>query len=592
MLPPNRVLAFNDPWHDSSFCFYGDDRVVHIESERFTRHKYEPVNPILVFCEMFPDRIDDFCCIVFEESPDAVTSFVKDLIALKQTSSAAPRRAMPYGNDMVPGEVVTAPVVESSERVEAFVRHLLQPEVNIFFAGHHASHAANAFFSSGFESALTVTFDGIGTDYVLDEFKRTLTAAGVAAATRSTTGSVFRCSGRQCVPVHYVTECSIGLAWSRIGAHVMRHAFGEQGTVMAMAALGDPRHYRQEFQEIWAWLPTPEGNLDPAASQGFQAFFARLRDSVRSEQDGFDIAAALQEATENRFRDFLARFIGPDDCDLCLGGGSILNCQMVGKVREWFPHLRRIFVPPAPYDGGICLGAAQLVFHGEMGLPVSWAPGLAPFAMGDEYSRLGIVGACRSGRVQMTEMTTSQALAMLPEGKILGWFSGAAESGRRALGHRSILADPRLPGMKDRLNAQIKHRQWFRPFAPTILAEDVADWFECDPDFSSPYMSFAVPARGECRDRVPAVVHFDGTARVQTVHRELTPRLHATLSAWKAISGIPLLLNTSFNEREPIVETPADALNTMRRAQLDGVFFADVGILATLKTEAAPAATS
>jgi carbamoyltransferase len=164
-------------------------------------------------------------------------------------------------------------------------------------------------------------------------------------------------------------------------------------------------------------------------------------------------------------------------------------------------------------------------------------------------------------------------------GKIIGLFSGSAESGRRALGHRSIIADPRLEHVRERLNADIKRRQWFRPFAPMIIAEDVAEWFDCDAEFQSPYMSFAVPVRTAMRGRIPAVVHFDGTARVQTVHKDLTPRLHAMLLKWKAMTGVPILLNTSFNEREPIVETPADALNTMVRTGLDALFFADERLL-------------
>ena len=584
MKDPNQILAFNDPWHDSSFCLYGD-QIVHIESERYTRVKYEPVNPILTFCELFPEKINDFGCIVFEESPNAVASFARHLIRarLHGASPAASYTAMPYGTELA--RESGSAVIEKTDRVKEFIEHLLRPEIEIFFAGHHASHAANAFFSSGFESALTVTLDGIGHDYLLDGSGRTLTTVGTDSPTHRINGSVFRCEGRRCTPVHHVTDCSIGFAWSRVAEHVMGRGLGEEGTVMAMAALGDARHYRRDLAEPWVWLPTPDGDLDPTSSAGLQACLARLRQSLTTEQDRFDLAAALQEASEIRFRDLLARFIRPGDRDLCLAGGTMLNCQMVGKVMTWFPDLRRVFIPPAPYDGGICIGAAQLVFHGEKGFPVQWNAGLPPFAMGAEYSRLSVVGACRSARVNTTEATSEEALALLAQGKVLGWFSGAAESGRRALGHRSILADPRIGGMKERLNAQIKHRQWYRPFAPMVLAEEVSSWFECGSDFRSPYMSFAIQVRPECRHRVPAIIHLDGSARVQTVHRELNPGLHAILSQWHAISGVPMLLNTSFNEREPIVESPTDALNTMNRAHLDGIFFADVGILATPRSD-------
>lgn len=176
----------------------------------------------------------------------------------------------------------------------------------------------------------------------------------------------------------------------------------------------------------------------------------------------------------------------------------------------------------------------------------------------------------------------------LVAGKIIALFQGPSESGRRALGNRSIIADPRDPSMKDVLNRIVKKRQWFRPFAPMILIEEVPNWFEAPAGFESPYMSFAVPFQNDKGELVPAVRHQDGTARVQTVHRDLTPLTHQLLEAWRARTGVPILLNTSFNDSEPIVETPQQAVATMLRSGIDAIYFADFDLL----VESPPSPTS
>jgi carbamoyltransferase len=174
----------------------------------------------------------------------------------------------------------------------------------------------------------------------------------------------------------------------------------------------------------------------------------------------------------------------------------------------------------------------------------------------------------------------SDVVEALADGQIIAIFQGGSESGRRALGNRSIIADPRDAAKKDVLNRLIKKRQWFRPFAPMILHEEVAKWFDVPPGFESPYMSFAVPFHADKGAMVPAVRHQDGTARVQTVHRDLTPGTHRLLTAWHAQTGIPILLNTSFNDSEPIVDTPQEAIATMLRSGIDGIYLADFGLFA------------
>jgi carbamoyltransferase len=238
-----------------------------------------------------------------------------------------------------------------------------------------------------------------------------------------------------------------------------------------------------------------------------------------------------------------------------------------------------VYTPPAPYDGGLSIGAGQLMHHDVFGLESRLRDGMAPFGMGRHYGRDDVEAALRETGMHGDPWDDAALARSLLDGEIVAVFHGSSESGRRALGNRSILAHPGFEGMKDRINETIKHRQWFRPFAPMVLAEHATQWFDCDARFESPYMSFAVPVRPEVSERVKAIVHLDGTARVQTVHRELTPRLHAMISTWHAASGLPVLLNTSFNDREPIVETPLDALRTFARTPIDKVYFPELGLV-------------
>jgi carbamoyltransferase len=565
-----------------------------VESERFTRRRYEFINPILTFCELFPEKVEDFFCIAVEQATYAVCPFFKKVAQLKSQDigieAAARALDMPYADRWWCEQMGQFPLSNKTEAISRFIRHVLRKDVEIFICGHHASHAANSFFSSGFSSAIAVTLDGGGHDFVLADTQRNLIRAEEDIRSHGIFGGVYRCDGLDCVPLYQQRDFSFGFGWHRVTFDILGLPEGAEGTVMAMASLGDPTRYREALSERWIWLP---GHPSPADAPGLEAFFGRVKSSIHGEQDRYDVAASLQALTETRIRQYLERFIARDETgNLCVAGGTFLNCQIAGKLRDWFPKLREIYMPPAPYDGGISIGAAQLVRHTHFRARSTMAAGgFAPFALGREYSRLEVAGACRSAQVPIKEATASEVLALLRSGEVIGLFSGSAESGRRALGHRSIIADPTVPGMKDRINAQIKHREWFRPFAPMVLAEHVSEWFDCDPDLKSPYMSIAVPVREAVRDRIPAVVHLDGTARVQTVHRELTPGLHALLTQWHAMTGIPLLLNTSFNDREPIVESPADALNTLRRTPLYGIYFADFEISAlngAMSSSAAP----
>jgi carbamoyltransferase len=570
-----RIVSFNDPYHDSSFCIFKNGEFTHVEVERLTRIKYDSINPIISFCERFPNEVDDFDVLVIEEA-DYLAPLVRDVLAGKIVPSrpedmaklitSAP--AVP-GREMREGQPLTD---ETLLRVQAFFQHVAKETTEAFFCGHHAAHAANSFFSSDLEHSLVITLDGGGFDYCVDDSGK--------RERREIYGGAFRYVGNSCTLIEHLSEFSFGLAWCR-ATDLLDLAWGEEGTVMAMAALGDPQRFQRMFSEPFFWMPNLI-RMSESEQEATQYALARAREQICDDQDRYDFAAGLQFATETRVEQHLARLIDSDTTNLCVGGGLFLNCQLLGKIPRWFPQLKNIFIPPAPYDGGISIGAAQKFLYEKIGYEGTFKrTRIAPFAMGRHYTVPDILAACHAHGSSSAPVQLDEILGRIEAGQVIAVFAGAAESGRRALGHRSLIADPRHVCIKDRINSKIKHRQWFRPLAPIVLAEHATEWFDCPPGLISPYMSFAVPVQKERRATIPAIVHLDGSARFQTVHRELSPLTHALLSGWHVRTGIPVLINTSFNDHEPIVETPSDALATFRRVPIDALYFLDFGLLVT-----------
>tara|TARA_Y100001938_G_scaffold133942_1_gene193864 strand:- start:1129 stop:1884 length:756 start_codon:yes stop_codon:yes gene_type:complete len=246
---------------------------------------------------------------------------------------------------------------------------------------------------------------------------------------------------------------------------------------------------------------------------------------------------------------------------------------------DWYPQIENIYVCPVPYDAGLAIGAAQYVYHHELGQPrVHWHNNATPY-LGRKYSRQEILNAIKGSGLHCEDSFSSDSAAKLlsEEDNIISVFAGGSESGRRALGNRSILADPRSPKMKDIINEKVKHRQWFRPFAPSILREEVSNWFEKDID--CPYMTAVIKFKDSVKDKVPAVVHLDGTGRLQTVTEKDNPWYYNFIKKFKEYSGVPIVLNTSFNDREPIVETPEHAIACFSQTDIDYLYFADEELL-------------
>ena len=423
---------------------------------------------------------------------------------------------------------------------------------NVF--GHHQSHAANAFFSSNLKESLIVTLDGGGSD----DSKPTATTVWMGVDNK----------------IHPVMkaghEFNLGNIWTRVTGQCLGYSVGHPyghsaGTVMATACLGDKDVYWNEFNKneynfVDNWKNRPEKDEDQAR---------------------YNLAATLQYWTEGKIKELLEKCIEnfPTVKNLCLSGGVTLNCVATTKIYDWY-DFDNIYITPTPHDGGLVIGAAQYLYHHVLDNPrVKWEDNFTPY-LGVKYSKDSVIKALNND-LRITSysegINDDKVLKLLEEQNIVSVFGGSSESGRRALGNRSILADPRSNKMKDLINEKVKHRQWFRPFAPSILREEVKNWFEKDID--SPYMNFAVKFKEEMAKKVPAVVHLDGTGRIQTVTENDNSWYFNFIKKWNKISSVPILLNTSFNDREPIVETPEHAINCFMGTNIDYLYFRDYNIL-------------
>jgi carbamoyltransferase len=255
-----------------------------------------------------------------------------------------------------------------------------------------------------------------------------------------------------------------------------------------------------------------------------------------------------------------------------------LNCVLTGKIKSWFPQIKRIFVPPIPYDAGLAIGCVQFFIKEHLKQELVIDELFDSSYLGRPYSLEDIKAALEDSEdIKYEKCSDLEVAKLLTEKNIISVYGGRSESGRRALGNRSILADPRHEDMKDLINEKVKHRQSFRPFAPSILREKVNEWFEEDID--SPYMSFAIPFKEDKRKLVPAVVHLDGTGRLQTVTESFNKWYYGFIKTFESLTGVPIILNTSFNDREPIVETPKDAIKTFLKTNIDFLYFRELNIL-------------
>lgn len=466
---------------------------------------------------------------------------------------------------------------------------------------HHRAHLASAFFASDFADAAVLSLDGFG------DFVSTMWGRGH--------------DRRLDVLGEVRFPHSLGIVYTAVTQWLGFPKYGDEGKVMGLSAYGEPRllaalrrlihlhddggfsldlryfrHSREGVEMSWAEGSPHLGVLfapELAALLGGPARLAGQELTAHHHDVAASLQALLEEAVLHVSR-ALQRRTGLTS--LALAGGVALNSVANGKILDHTPFTR-LFVQPAAGDNGTALGAALWVQHQLQGAARRWVMthaytgpafdeaacaaalreivGTAPDASGPVLARavetVGPDGSPRQAALRIDRLDEAallqQAVAQLEKGAVLGWFQGRMEFGPRALGHRSILCDPRRPDMKDVLNRRIKHREPFRPFAPAVRLERVGDWFERGTP--SPAMLLIDRVRRERRAQVPAITHHDGTGRLQTVSADTSPLFHRLLCAFEQRTGVPILLNTSFNEHEPIVCTPLDALRCFEKTRMD-----------------------
>lgn len=422
---------------------------------------------------------------------------------------------------------------------------------------HYLAHAASAFLLSPFERAAILCIDGNG--------ERSTTWLGIGEGTRMTRLTE--------VPFPH----SLGLLYATATEYLGYLNNAHEGKVMGLAPYGKARHI-EAFREIVPWIGSGQFRLDLSYflfhrdtmlwfSPRFEERFGPARQREGEIEDHHaDLAASVQMRTEEiglELADYLHRETGTPS--LCLAGGVVLNSVMNGRIQRESPF-ENLFIQPAANDAGCSLGAALHV-RGQL---TGERCALDTVYLGPNVAGGSVDAAAREWKLPEHKGvdTIQEAARLLAEGAVLGWFHGRMEIGPRALGNRSILADPRRADMKDRLNHKIKKRESYRPFAPVALAERAGDWFATD--VPSPHMLQVVPVREERREQIPAVTHVDGTARLQTVRREDNPAYHAIIEAFADLTGVPVLLNTSFNRAgQPMVPSAAQAARTFVESGMD-----------------------
>ena len=580
-----RAIGISAFYHDSAAALVEDDRIIAAaQEERFTRKKHDssfPQNAIEYCLQAGNVRLDELDYIVFYDKP-----FLKFERLLETYVAMAPRGFRSFKM-----------AIPLWLREKLFQKSLLRSELKRFsengdwkaqllFCEHHLSHAASAFFPSPYEDAAVLTMDGVG--------EWATTSAAMGSGNRL---QVFQ-------EIHF--PHSLGLLYSAFTYYTGFKVNSGEYKVMGLAPYGEPRYAKLILDKIIDLKPDGSFRLDMSyfnyctgltmTNQRFSDLFGA---PVRAPNElltpfHMDIAASIQAVLEEivlRMTRALAKQTGARN--LCLAGGVALNCVANGKVLR-DGAFENIWIQPAAGDAGGAVGAALAAVHLYEGHPRRPDGGdrMHGSLLGPSYSQLDIERRLATAGAQFSVASegdmVEQAADALAKQQAVGWFQGRLEFGPRALGARSILGDPRSPTMQRNLNLKIKYRESFRPFAPAVLREDVAEWFEFDSD--SPYMLIVADVRKDrrcsmtpeqqalfgieklnlVRSDIPAVTHVDYSARIQTVHANTNPLFYRLLKRFKEKTGCPVLVNTSFNVRgEPIVCTPEDAFRCFMGNELD-----------------------
>lgn len=580
-----RILGISGLYHDSAAALVVDGRIeAAAQEERFTRKKHDaefPKHAVEYCLSVAGCGLDELDAVVFYDKP-----FIKFERLLETYLSFAPRGFQSFKMAM-----------PLWLREKLFQKQIIAKELKklspgfdvekLLFTEHHLSHAASAFYPSPFEEAAILTMDGVG------EWATMTLAVGK--------GNDLKVHKE----LHF--PHSLGLLYSAVTYYVGFKVNSGEYKVMGLAPYGEPRFARLMLEKLVDLKEDGTFHLDQSYfnySVGLtmtnDKFAALFGEPVRGPEQlltqfHMDMAASIQAVTEEIVLR-LARSVRAETgmTNLCLAGGVALNCVANGKLlREGI--FEGLWTQPAAGDAGGALGAALAgyhLFHGKPRDVPAKGDAMRGSYLGPSFSEAEIEAELTAAGAKFDVLddtalieATAQGLA---DGKAVGWMQGRMEFGPRALGGRSILGDPRSPAMQKTLNLKVKYRESFRPFAPSVLREDVADWFELDGD--SPYMLLVADVREELRremtaeekalfgidklnvprSSIPAVTHVDYSARIQTVHAETNPRYHQLISRFKALTGCPVVVNTSFNVRgEPIVCSATDAFRCFMGSEIE-----------------------
>ncbi|MBS2547862.1 hypothetical protein KGQ19_13400 [Catenulispora sp. NL8] len=538
---------------DSAAALLVDDRLVAaVQQERFSGTKFD---------HAFPREAIEYCLahagIEFADVDAVAHNF--DYGRLRVLSQGEEYSRTRY-------ETVYAPELQTRLLHRHFPR--TAGRLTVQPVAHHRAHALSAAIPSGFQDALVVVLDGMGELHAVTVY-----------AWRD--GELSRLAA-----LDY--RSSLGLFYSLMTMHLGFWPNSDEYKVMALASSGDPARFRAAMSE--AVVLGPDGtfsvpllslNRDPRARETFAASRERLRDmgcpalapGARPEQVHLDVAAAGQERLEEAFLHLIKHWTARTGLRaVALAGGVALNCVAVGRLCE-SGLVDGVYVQPAAGDEGTAVGAA-LAFA-DPGRAAERYPAMT--FLGPDVSATGEPsGSAYWNAPVPSGLGPRAAAALLAAGAIVGWAEGRLEFGPRALGHRSILADPRLRETRDRVNAAVKFREGFRPLAPAVKAESAADWFAVPGSANLRHMTVTVPVRPERRHLIPAVVHDDGSARVQSVHAEEVPGLWQIIDCFEHLTGVPVVMNTSLNVKgQPTARDGAEAYHTFVSSQLDVAFIGD-----------------
>ncbi len=567
-----RILGISCHYHDSAVALVDDGVVVAaVEEERLTRIKHDPT---------FPDEAIDSCLKIAGAdigSVDAIAFYEKPLVKFERLLT---QHAQHFPRSFGVFRLAMPSWLGEKLRVRRMFHKRLGFGGDVYFMEHHLSHAAGAFYPSPFEEAAVLTLDGVGE----------WTTAGMGVG-----------RGNRVELTHEIRfPHSIGLLYSTITAYLGFSVNNSEYKVMGLSAYGAKdaatNPYIDKLRRVIDLKPDGSFRLDMsyfvyehADRMPSKKLWDLLGGPPRHPDEPVTerhelIAAAVQVITEEAMFAMLRHLRARTSLDnVVLSGGVALNSVANGKILSE-TGFRDVWIQPAAGDAGSSIGAALYLHHAINGAPRDVRkPSMPGARLGPSFPSDAVGAFLRERnivhhRFASRDDVVSETARLISEGKVVGWFQGRMEWGPRALGGRSILADPCDPSMRDTLNLKVKHREAFRPFAPSVCAEDASTYFECDEPLPLPadYMLMVYPVRPEFRTKLPAVTHVDGTGRLQTVRRETDPLYHALIKAVGERTGIPMVVNTSFNVRgEPLVCTPQDAYRCMMGTGIDCLVMED-----------------